>query len=139
MASRASIRGKQPSVQEGSFLLFLRSVGYKEDLPPSTVAWLESAPVFKFLASRLSHDNFVAPEDQQEYNEIMLARGPTPELYEALGDSGSEADDEEGSQQQIDGHEWLAGAADVQQQLQVSLVCSDLQSSIIPPHLAHEA
>eukprot|EP00775_Hariotina_reticulata_P008438 gene8438-8622_t len=88
----AALRGKQKSVQEGSFLQFLRSVGYKEDLPPSTVAWLDSAPVFKFLASKLSHDNFVMPEEQQEYNEIMLARGPHAELYDALGNASSDDD-----------------------------------------------
>lgn len=91
----ATIRGKQASVQEGQFLQFLRSVGYKDELPPSTVAWLETAPVFRFLASKLSHDNFITPEEEQEYNELMLARGPDASLYDAVDRLGS--DEEDGS------------------------------------------
>lgn len=89
----ATIRGKQAAVQEGDFLHFLRSVGYKGELPPSTVAWLESAPVFRFLASKLSHDNFITPEEEQEYNELMLARGPDASLYDAVEGYGSDVDD----------------------------------------------
>lgn len=118
MPPKAGIKGKQPSVQEGSFLLFLRSVGYKEELPPSTIAWLEDAPVFKFLASRLSSDNFVSAEDQQEYNEIMLARGPNPELYEALGDSCSDEEDDF-EQQSLD-----------DQCLEDSLTSAELQETV---------
>jgi hypothetical protein len=96
MASRhgggATIRGKQVSVQEGQFLQFLRSVGYKDELPPSTVAWLETAPVFRFLASKLSHDNFITQEEEQEYNELMLARGPDASLYDAVDGLGSDVD-----------------------------------------------
>lgn len=94
MANRATIKGKQAAVQEGHFLQFLRSVGYKDELPPSTVAWLESAPVFKFLAKNLSHDNFVSAEDQQEYNEAMLARGPDASLYDAVDGLDSDAEDQ---------------------------------------------
>lgn len=83
-ATGATIRGKQAAVAEGQLLQFLRSVGYKDSLPPSTVAWLESAPVFRFLASKLSHDNFVTPEEEQEYSELMLARGPDSSLYDAV-------------------------------------------------------
>lgn len=121
MPPKAGIKGKQPSVQEGSFLQFLRSVGYKEELPPSTVAWLEDAPVFKFLASRLSSENFVSVEDQQEYNEIMLAQGPNPELYEALGDSGSD-DEVVVEQQRTDEQslEEIGNPVELQQHVQVS-------------------
>lgn len=120
MAYRAGTKGKQPSVQEGSFLLFLRSVGYRDDLPPSTVAWLENAPVFRFLASRLGHDNFVSSEDQQEYNEVMLAKGPNLELYEALGYSASDDEAEDDIEPQPPRQEWLedTAPADLQQQLQ---------------------
>lgn len=90
----ASIKGKQAAVHEGQFLQFLRSVGYKDELPPSTVAWLESAPVFRFLAAKLSHDNFVSSEDQQEYNELMLARGPDVSLYDAVEGFSSDAEDD---------------------------------------------
>lgn len=89
----ATVRGKQAAVHEGPFLQFLRSVGYKDELPPSTVAWLESAPVFRFLASKLSHDNFITPEEEQEYNELMLARGPDASLYDAVEGYGSDVDD----------------------------------------------
>jgi len=90
----ASIKGKQAAVHEGQFLQFLRSVGYKDELPPSTVAWLESAPVFRFLAAKLSHDNFVSSDDQQEYNERMLARGPDASLYDAVEGFSSDAEDD---------------------------------------------
>lgn len=92
----ATIKGKQASVHEGHFLQFLRSVGYRGELPPSTVAWLESAPVFRFLASKLSHDNFVSPEEEQEYNELMLARGPDASLYDAVDGLGSDVDSDSG-------------------------------------------
>lgn len=92
----ATIKGKQASVHEGHFLQFLRSVGYRGELPPSTVAWLESAPVFRFLASKLSHDNFVSPEEEQEYNELMLARGPDVSLYDAVDGLGSDVDSDSG-------------------------------------------
>jgi hypothetical protein len=86
MAARggASIRGKQAAVHEGRLLRLLRSVGYRDELPPSTVAWLDTAPVFKFLASRLSGDNFVSPEEQAEFDEVMLARGADASLYDGL-------------------------------------------------------
>lgn len=90
----ATVKGKQAAVHEGQFLHFLRSVGYKDELPPSTVAWLESAPVFRFVASKLSHDNFVTPEEQQEYDELMLARGPDASLYDAVDGFGSDVDSE---------------------------------------------
>jgi hypothetical protein len=125
----ATIRGKQKSVQEGSFLQFLRSIGYREDLPPSTVAWLDSAPVFKFLASKLTHDNFITLEEQQEYNEIMLARGPHAELYDALGDASSDAEidsdvDNEASDSQLAGkQDWMGMQTDssVSQAVQVNI------------------
>lgn len=103
-AGGATIKGKQASVQEGQFLQFLRSVGYKDELPPSTVAWLETAPVFRFLASKLSHDNFITAEDQQEYNELMLARGPDASLYDAVEGYSSDADDDSCAAASTKGH-----------------------------------
>ena len=89
----ATIRGKQAAVHEGPFLQFLRSVGYRDELPPSTVAWLDSAPVFRFLASKLTRDNFITLEEEQEYNELMLARGPDASLYDAVEGYGSDVED----------------------------------------------
>lgn len=115
-------KGKKAAVQEGSFLQFLRSVGYTEDLPPSTVAWLESAPAFKFLASKLGKDNFVSAKDQQEYNEIMMAKCPNADLYDALGSCSDDDDAEQQQDQQPDADtEWMGAVtdADVQRQVQV--------------------
>jgi hypothetical protein len=114
-------RGKQLGVQEGSLLQLLRSAGFQAELPPSTVAWLENAPVFKFLSNNISSENFVAPEDQQEYTEIMMAKGPNTDLYDALGSgSDDEVDDEQQQDQQGD-DDWMGANsdADVQRQVQV--------------------
>jgi hypothetical protein len=116
-------KGKQLGVQEGSLLQLLRSAGFQAELPPSTVAWLENAPVFKFLSSKLSQDNFVAPADQQEYTELMMAKGPNADLYDALGSgSDDERDDEQLQDQQGKDEQWMGAAsdADVQRQVQVS-------------------
>eukprot|EP00879_Flechtneria_rotunda_P029232 GHRR01031529.1.p1 GENE.GHRR01031529.1~~GHRR01031529.1.p1 ORF type:complete len:147 (+),score=57.70 GHRR01031529.1:225-665(+) len=121
------LKAKQPAVQEGSLLQLLRSVGYRDELPPSTVAWLETAPVFKFLATKLNSDNFVSPEDQQEYNELMLAKGPNAELYDALGGFSSDDSDAEAgaaSPAATAVEQWLGGLtnSDVKQQIQVGQV-----------------
>lgn len=129
MALRAGTKGKQPSVQEGPFLRFLRSVGYKDELPPSTVSWLESAPVFKFLASRLSEDNFISPEEQQEYNEIQLAKGPDSEMYDILGDSGSEAGAENGSEQREHGEPLFEDLSDAELDENLQVRCHHRCSS----------
>lgn len=116
-------KGKQIGVQEGSLLQLLRSAGFQTDLPPSTVQWLDNAPVFKFLSSKLSQDNFVAPADQQEYTEIMMAKGPNADLYDALGSgSDDEADEEQLQDQQGKDEQWMGAVsdADVQRQVQVS-------------------
>ncbi|WIA17837.1 hypothetical protein OEZ85_009343 [Tetradesmus obliquus] len=114
-------KGKQIGVQEGSLLQLLRSAGFQTDLPPSTVQWLDNAPVFKFLSSKLSQDNFVAPADQQEYTEIMMAKGPNADLYDALGSgSDDEADEEQLQDQQGKDEQWMGAVsdADVQRQVQ---------------------
>lgn len=118
-AQRGAARlGKQSQVQSGAFLNFLRSVGFRDELPPSTVAWLDSAPVFRFLAGRLSAANFVSAADAQEFNELMLARGPNADLYDALGSGsghGSGSDDEaDGGGSCCDGgqRDWLEAPDD---------------------------
>jgi hypothetical protein len=122
----ATIKGKQAAVHEGHFLQFLRSVGYKDELPPSTVAWLESAPLFKFLATKLSHDNFITPEEQQEYNELMLAHGPDSSLYDAVAGFGSDVDSDSfaaSTRDQKESDPFLAGLSDeeVSRMLEVRL------------------
>jgi hypothetical protein len=114
-------RGKHLGVQEGSLLQLLRSAGFQAELPPSTVAWLENAPVFKFLSNNISSENFVAPEDQQEYAEIMMAKGPNADLYDALGSGSDDEMDDEQQQDQQGNDGWMGAAsdADVQRQVQV--------------------
>jgi hypothetical protein len=129
-------KGKQVGVQEGSLLQLLRSAGFQAELPPSTVAWLENAPVFKFLSSKLSQDNFVAPGDQQEYTEIMMAKGPNADLYDALG-SGSDDDTDDGQLQDQKGkdEQWMGAASDVdiQRQVEVGITTAAATASWLLP------
>ncbi|KAF6265073.1 hypothetical protein COO60DRAFT_1457262 [Scenedesmus sp. NREL 46B-D3] len=113
-------RGKHLGVQEGSLLQLLRSAGFKAELPPSTVAWLENAPVFRFISGKISQENFVAPGDQQEYSELMMAKGPNADLYDALG-SGSDDEMDDGQQQDQQGkdQQWMGAASDADMQRQV--------------------
>jgi hypothetical protein len=145
-APSTSLRGKQAAVQEGQFLQFLRSVGYRDELPPSTVAWLETAPVFKFLAGKLSADNFVSAQDQQEYNECMLARGPDASLYDAVGDGlssdgggdGGEGGGGGAAARAAETDPFLAGLTDdeVAAALQVRRSCSSVECSALGPVVA---
>lgn len=101
-------RHVQTRAQEGRLLSLLRHVGYREELPPSTVAWLESAPVFKFLAARLSADNFVSAAEQQEYAELQLSHGADPALYDGM--DGLSSCSEDGGED-AGGHSTAAAAA----------------------------
>lgn len=129
-------------MQEGQLLQLLRSVGYKDSLPPSTVSWLESAPVFRFLASKLSHDNFVSPEEQQEYDELMLARGPDASLYDAVEGYNSDLDSDEpatSTRMHIECDQFLGGVSDdeVSRMLQVSQLLLNLFSSHVSRCMLH--
>jgi len=97
--------GAGPS--QSRLLQLLRKHGYTEDLPPSTVSWLDSRPAFRWLADNLSDDNFVSPEMQALYDTIQLQSGgdgagpghARAQLMSAMGiasDSGSDDDDGEG-------------------------------------------
>jgi hypothetical protein len=120
-------RGKQLGVQEGSLLQLLRSAGFQAELPPSTVAWLENAPVFKFLSSKIGSENFVAPGDQQEYTEIMMAKGPNADLYDALGSGSDDEMDDEQQQDQLGDDGWMGAASDADVEHQVQVCSTGLQ------------
>ncbi|KAI8469680.1 MAG: hypothetical protein J3K34DRAFT_512435 [Monoraphidium minutum] len=75
---------------QSRLLQLMRRHGYAEELPPSTVSWLDSRPVFRWLAEHLSDDNFVSPEAQRLYDSIQLQA-------EAGGASGAGAAQAAGS------------------------------------------
>lgn len=61
---------------QSKLLHLLRRHGFAEELPPSTVSWLDTRPVFRWLAEHLSDDNFVDQDTQRLYDSIQLQAGP---------------------------------------------------------------
>lgn len=57
---------------QSKLLQLLRRHGYSEELPPSTVSWLDTRPVFRWLAEHLSDDNFVPADAQRIFEAIQL-------------------------------------------------------------------
>ena len=89
--------------QGGKLLKLLRSVGFKDELPPSTISWLDTNPYFQWCANNLSEENFVAPATQAKHDEIQLLEKDHPHLHVqvrglasamGLSDSSSDAGDE---------------------------------------------
>ncbi|GBF94508.1 hypothetical protein Rsub_07042 [Raphidocelis subcapitata] len=72
----ASKLGKgRPGIHNSRLLQLLRKHGFADDLPPSTVSWLDSRPVFRWLAEHLDDENFVEQETQRLYESIQLQAG----------------------------------------------------------------
>jgi hypothetical protein len=70
---------------QSRLLQLLRRHGFGEELPPSTVSWLDSRPVFRWLAEHLSDENFVSSETQRLYDAIQLQAGASSS---GAGDGG---------------------------------------------------
>jgi hypothetical protein len=73
MASKLS-KGRT-ALHQSRLLQLLRKHGFADDLPPSTVSWLDSRPAFRWLAEHLDDDNFVDQETQRLYESIQLQAG----------------------------------------------------------------
>jgi hypothetical protein len=95
-----------PGSSQSRLLQLLRKHGYTEDLPPSTVSWLDTRPAFRWLAENLNDDNFVDSETQALYESIQLqgcggaaAAGGAQaraQLMSAMGIESDSGSDDEG-------------------------------------------
>jgi hypothetical protein len=105
---------------QSRLLQLLRRHGYAEELPPSTVSWLETRPVFRWLADNLGDDNFVSAEAQQLYEAIQLdqaaaggggAPGGSKAAARLMSAMGIGSDDSSGADSDGDGGGGGAAAA----------------------------
>lgn len=94
MASTAG-RTRSDKGRDNKLLTLLRQAGFKDELPPSTISWLNTHPIFMWLGDNLSKENFISPADRALYEEIeLMGKEPVDarSLMEAmdLSESGSE-------------------------------------------------
>jgi hypothetical protein len=91
----ASITAANAPPPPGALLRLLRRHGFADALPPSSEAWLDSHPVFRWLAANLNDANFVSPSDAALCEALLLdsAGGGDAALRRALEDQEEDEGD----------------------------------------------
>ncbi len=93
-AGRGGVSGRT----ESRLLQLMRDAGFREELPPSTVSWFNTHPVFQWLSSNLSTDNFNSAATQQLYEEHVVNASGAASLISAMGLSSS-SDSSDGAEE----------------------------------------